>query len=207
MKAKTIRRIIGITALMLWGTWFAVRPRLNKWWDTLFWQLDKYVFIFATLLAVIYLVWLIIHLVYGKHWGWKTAGGLCCLAIALVGFEFVCVQASFINKRLWGDGQYIVYLEQSHGFFDDRDIVIYERHGFVEKRKVILNTVFEGDVRLKSEYTVYDPYDLLKEEADVRYYGEGKDISHYTAFYKLSTGQLYYGENTIDSIQRLINKQ
>lgn len=206
MKANTIRRIIGITALVLWGVWFVVRPHLNKGWDTLVWQLDKYVFIFAILLVVVYLVWLIVHIVYDKHWGWKSVGGLFCLAIAFIGVVFIWVQASFINKRLWSDGHYIIYFEGAQGFFDDRDVVLYERQGLVERRKVILNTVFEGDDRLKSEYTVYEPYDLLKEEAEVRYYGE-KDASQYTAFYQLSTGQQYSGENTIDSIQQLINKQ
>ena len=205
MKAKTIRRIIGITALVLWVGWIMLRPCLNKGWDNLLWQLDKYGFIFATLLSMIYLVWLIVHLVYGKHWGWKAVGGLCCLAIAFIGVVFIWVQASFMGKRLWSDGQYIVYLEHPDGFFDDRDVVLYERHGVIEKRKVILNTVFEGDDRLHSEYTVYEPYDLIKEEADVRYYGE-KDVSHYTAFYKLSTGQRYNEEDTIDSIQGLIGE-
>ncbi len=110
-----------------------------------------------------------------------------------------------MGKRLWSDGQYIVYLEHPDGFFDDRDVVLYERHGVIEKRKVILNTVFEGDDRLHSEYTVYEPYDLIKEEADVRNYGE-KDVSHYTAFYKLSTGQRYNEEDTIDAIQGLIGE-
>ena len=200
-----IRRIIGITALVLWVGWIMLRPCLNKGWDNLLWQLDKYGFIFATLLSMIYLVWLIVHLVYGKHWGWKAVGGLCCLAIAFIGVVFIWVQASFMGKRLWSDGQYIVYLEHPDGFFDDRDVVLYERHGVIEKRKVILNTVFEGDDRLHSEYTVYEPYDLIKEEADVRYYGE-KDVSHYTAFYKLSTGQRYNEEDTIDSIQGLIGE-
>lgn len=200
-----IRRIIGITALVLWVGWIMLRPCLNKGWDNLLWQLDKYGFIFATLLSMIYLVWLIVHLVYGKHWGWKAVGGLCCLAIAFIGVVFIWVQASFMGKRLWSDGQYIVYLEHPDGFFDDRDVVLYERHGVIEKRKVILNTVFEGDDRLHSEYTFYEPYDLIKEEADVRYYGE-KDVSHYTAFYKLSTGQRYNEEDTIDSIQGLIGE-
>ena len=205
MKAKTIRNIIGITALVLWAGWIMLRPCLNKGWDNLLWQLDKYGFIFATLLSMIYLVWLIVLLVYGKHWGWKAVGGLCCIAIAIVGFLFILVQASFIGKRLWSDGQYIVYLEAPDGFFDDRDVVLYARQGFVKRRKAILNTVFEGDDRLNSEYTVYEPYDLLKEEADVRYYGE-KDVSHYTAFYKLSTGQRYNEEDTIDAIQGLIGE-
>ncbi len=204
-KATTIRRIIGIIALVLWAGWIMLRPCLNKGWDNLLWQLDKYGFIFATLLSMIYLVWLIVLLVYGKHWGWKAVGGLCCIAIAIVGFLFILVQASFIGKRLWSDGQYIVYLEAPDGFFDDRDVVLYARQGFVERRKAILNTVFEGDDRLNSEYTVYEPYDLLKEEADVRYYGE-KDVSHYTAFYKLSTGQRYNEEDTIDAIQGLIGE-
>lgn len=204
-KATTIRRIIGIIALVLWAGWIMLRPNLNKGWDSLLWQLDKYEFIFAIILSMVYLVWLIVLLVYGKHWGWKAVGGLCCIAIAIVGFLFILVQASFIGKRLWSDGQYIVYLEAPYGFFDDRDVVLYERHGVIEKRKVILNTVFEGDDRLHSEYTVYEPYDLIKEEADVRYYGE-KDVSHYTAFYKLSTGQRYNEEDTIDSIQGLIGE-
>ena len=204
-KATTIRRIIGIIALVLWAGWIMLRPNLNKGWDNLLWQLDKYGFIFATLLSMIYLVWLIVHLVYGKHWGWKAVGGLCCIAIAIVGFLFILVQASFIGKRLWSDGQYIVYLEAPDGFFDDHDVVLYARQGFVERRKAILNTVFEGDDRLHSEYTVYEPYDLIKEEADVRYYGE-KDVSHYTAFYKLSTGQRYNEEDTIDAIQGLIGE-
>lgn len=204
-KATTIRRIIGIIALVLWAGWIMLRPNLNKGWDNLLWQLDKYEFIFAIILSMVYLVWLIVHLVYGKHWGWKAVGGLCCLAIAFIGVVFIWVQASFMGKRLWSDGQYIVYLEHPDGFFDDRDVVLYERHGVIEKRKVILNTVFEGDDRLHSEYTVYEPYDLIKEEADVRYYGE-KDVSHYTAFYKLSTGQRYNEEDTIDSIQGLIGE-
>lgn len=191
-------------ALVMWGIWFVLRPHLNKGWDTLLWQLDKYGFIFATLFAMIYIVWLIVRLVYNKHWGWKAAGGLCCLAVAFVGFAFIWVQASLINTRLWSDGQYIVYREHPDGFFDDQDVVLYKRQGFIERRKLILNTIFEGDDRLKSEYIVYEPYDLLREEADVRYYGD-EDTHHYTAFYNLSTGQKYYKENTIDSIQRLID--
>ena len=51
MKAKTIRRIIGITALVLWV--LAIVPKFLLGEDMLVWQLDNWALLFAPLLICI----------------------------------------------------------------------------------------------------------------------------------------------------------
>lgn len=202
-KATNIRRIIGITALVLWAVAIAsgfmdegVRVACN---------LDGWAFGIALALTPIYAVMLTIHIGRGKHWLIKTAAWLG-FAIVL----YVCDVLFFVSTmitsdhRVWSNKDYVVYSEFD-GFIEPRILVLYRRDGLFERKMYRLRCEDWGQNE-KSECTMYIPLDLIKEEFTYSPYFEDDSICHATIFYRLSNGQRYEQDKN-DSLLSLINKQ
>lgn len=216
MKAKTIRRIIGITALVLWGVVIASRCFFifgNRY--RLVWQLDNWAFLFAPILTLVYAAMLTIHISRGKHWAVKLSEWLVCTFVILLCLVMFFIAGANLNYKVWGNKDYVVYSE--YGGFADPDVyVMYKRAGLVDKRMYILdfysyNPPFVlGDDNYgginDAEYVIHEGLNLIQCDAVVRDYMNEDRTFHATIFYRLNNGQRY-NESQNDSIFALINKQ
>lgn len=197
MKAKTIRRIIGITALVLWAVAIVPRGEGNK----LVWQLDNWALVIAPVLTVVYAVLLTIRLCMGKHWLINVVAWIGCAILAYVCIVMlvVTVELCFVH-RVWKNKEYVVYCE--HQDFSGPEVyALYKRDGFINRRMYGFRSGY-GQVK-KAEYTIYDSLNLMREEADVTICFECDSICHETVFYRLSDGE-GFEEGLNDSLQALI---
>lgn len=202
MNAKTIRRIIGITALVLWGVVIASMS-LDEG-VRIAYHLDGWAFGIALVLTPIYAVMLTIHITGGRHWLIKTVTWIGCAVIL-----FFCGLLLYVSTiipsdhRAWSNKDYVVY-SVSSGWIDPDDLVLYRRDGLFDRKMYRLRCEdwnYIEDVK----YTMFDSYDLIKEEmAYTRYSGDS--ICRDTVFYRLTDGRLYNRDKK-DSLLNLINKQ
>lgn len=204
MKAKTIRRIIGITALVLWAVGIVSKVTLGN--DDILWgQLDFWALLFAPIMTVIFAVMLTKDVSKGKHWAVKLGMWMACiivLLLCLITFLFVGV---FLNNHdsVWNNKDYAVYREYGLGIEPDI-FVLYKRDGIVNHRMYRLGSRGFGQVKI-AEYTTYEPLDLIKEETDWTQF-ESDSIFHITKFFRLSDGHPYKQDKN-DSLLALINNK
>ena len=204
MKAKTIRRIIGITALVLWGVVIASMS-LDEG-VRIAYHLDGWAFGIASVLTPIYAVMLTIHSTRGRHWLIKTVTWISCAVIL-----FFCGLLLYVSTiipsdhRAWSNKDYVVYSE-SKGWIDPDDLVLYRREGFIDRKMYRLRCEGWRDCREEMKYTMYDTLDLIKEEITYTLFSENDSICRDTVFYRLTDGRLYNRDKK-DSLLNLINKQ
>lgn len=205
MKAITIRRIIGITALVLWGVVIA-SISLDEG-VRIAYHLDGWAFGIALVLTPIYAVMLAIHITGGRHLLIKTATWISCAVILY--FCGLLLYVSTIlssDRRVWSNKDYVVYSE-SNGWIDPNDIVLYRREGLIDRKRYRLRCEdWRNDPREEVKYTMFDTLDLIKEEITHLAYFESDSICHDTVFYRLSDGH-WYSQDKKDSLLSLINKQ
>ncbi len=198
----TIRRIIGITALVLWVV--TIYSMSLDEGVRVAYQFDRWAFAIALMLTPIYAVMFSIHIGKGRHWLIKAAVGISC-AIILYFCGMLLYLSTILpsDHRVWSNKDYVVYSE-SNGFIDPDDLVLYRRDGLVDRKMYRLRCEDWGYGQLK--YTMYDTLDLIKEEYDYTRYSGDDSICHKTVFYRLSDGHLY-SQNMNDSLISLIDKQ
>ncbi len=198
-KATTIRRIIGITALVLWAVAIVCDIILDK--EThLKYQIDVWMYYVAVILSVIYaFVWIIFA--PKLHCVLKILIVLCAIGDILFGV-FILSFASVIppDSLIWKDNHYIVYRE-CNKMIDPGKIVMYERNGILEKRYCSLGSSFSDPDKI--DYFFYDDLGFIREEADWSF---DMDHWHTTCFYRLNDGHRF-DEGKNDSLLNLINKQ
>lgn len=198
MKAKTIRRIIGITALVLWAV--AIVPKFFLGEDMLIWQLDNWALITSLVLTVIYAILLTLRMGRGKHWVFKLIEWIVCGIVVYVcmGFLVVFIQLGHA-KKLWSNNDYVVY-DEPVDFFESH-YMLFRRDGFINHRMFCLRYNVCDDVK-KADFKIYDSLDLIKEEVDWTPF-ERDSIYHITTFYRLSDGYRY-DQDKNDSLLALI---
>ena len=201
-KAKTIRRIIGITALVLWAV--AISSLFLGEDVRMAYHLDGWAFGITFVLTPIYAVMLTIHIGRGKHWLIKVAAWIVSAIVIYVCGVMLFVSTMFSDHRAWSNKDYVVYSE-SKGWIDPNDLVLYRREGLFDRKMYYLRCedFLQND---KVEYTMYDTLDLIKEEFTHSSYFESDSICHDTIFYRLSDGHRY-SQDKNDSLITLINKQ
>ncbi|MBQ8704471.1 MAG: hypothetical protein IJ524_08880 [Bacteroidales bacterium] len=202
MNAKTIRRIIGITTLVLWGV--VVCSVFLDEGVRIAYQLDGWAFGIALMLTPVYAIMLTIHIGRGKHWLIRTAAWLGCAMVIYVCGVLFFVSTMLTDHRAWSNKDYVVYSEFG-GFIEPNNFVLYQRDGFFDRKLYRLRCEDWGQNE-KSEYTMYIPLDLIKEDFTYSPYFEADSICHATAFYRLSDGHLY-SQDKNDSLISLINNQ
>lgn len=197
-KATTIRRIIGITALVLWVVAVVALGKDYK----LIWQLDSWAMGIALVLTPVYAFLLAICLGRGRHWLIKVVSWIGCGIVAYVCIVMLAVFVELgIVHRVWSNREYVVYSE--HWDFSGPEVyAIYKRDGLINRRMYGFRSGY-GQVK-KAEYTIYDNLDLMREEADVTLCFECDSICHETAFYRLNGGERY-DETANDSLLALTN--
>lgn len=214
MKAKTIRRIIGITALVLWGVaivfvFYFVLGHSYR----IVWRLDQWAFLFAPLLTLVYAVMLTIRISKGKHWAVKLLEWFGCTLVILLCLFIFIVAGAFLEYKVWGNKDYVVYSEWG-GIADPDVYVLYKRNGILDYRLHILD--FEnyenppfvlGDDNLggikSAEYLIYEDLNLIQCDAVVRDYTNEDHTFNATIFYRLDNGHRY-NESQNDSLFALI---
>ena len=200
MKAKTIRNIIGITALVLWAV--AISSIFMDEDIRIVYQLDVLAFVIALIITPIYAVMLTIHIGRGKHWLIKVAAWIGCAIVLYVCGVLLFVSTMFSDHRAWSNKDYVVYSE-SNGWIDPDDLVLYRREGFIDRKMYRLRCEGWRDCREEMKYTMFDTLDLIKEEITYTLFSENDSISYDTIFYRLSDGHRY-GQDKNDSILALI---
>ncbi len=200
-KRVNIRRIIGITALVLWMVAFS-SVLLNDG-DRVAYQLDYWATIFALILTPVYTVLLTFRLCKGMHWLIKVAEWIVCAVIV-----YICCFVAFFtitmfipDHRTWSNKDYVVYSEFVD-FIEPKNIVLYRRDGLVDRKMYRLRCEDMGQ-KEKVKYSIYDTLDLIREEVDYIALFTDDSISHDTVFYRLSDGKRYE-EELNDSLQALI---
>jgi hypothetical protein len=212
-KATTIRRIIGITALVLWVVVIVSRCFFlfgNRY--RLVWQLDNWAFLFAPILTLVYAVMLTIHISRGKHWAVKLSEWLGCTLFVLLCLVEFFIAGVKLNYKVWGDKDYVVYSE--YGGFSDPDVyVMYKRCGIVDHHMYTLDfysynpPYVLGDDNMgginSAEYVIYEDLNLIQCDAVVRDNMNEDSTFHATIFYRLDNGHRY-NESQNDSLFALI---
>lgn len=205
MKVK-IRRIIGITALVLWV--IAIVPKIILDHNSrLVWQLDNWAFMIAPIFTIAYAVLLTIYIANGKHWAIKSLVWIGCGVISLVCIGVFFIAGVFQDYKIWGNKDYVVY-DEFGGFGDPSVYVLYQRKGILDERMYIFRLGVWKSNGARNEITSADylfcePLDLIKEETDVVI--NNNDSAHITTFYRLSNGS-EFDQSQNDSLLRLINK-
>lgn len=210
---RIIRRIIGITALVLWGVALVpglvlpegVRP---------VWQLDSWATLFALILTVAYAILLIIHFAHARHWAVRLAAlVVCAVVIWVCSFGiFLAFLFGLVDRHVWGNKEYVVYYE-SHFSIDEPDVyVLYQRNGFLDRRLYAFSdgglgrTFVLGDDNLYGvydvDYTFYKDLNLIECNADINPGWQAFDTTHVRYFYRLEDGQRY-DDSATDSLARL----
>ena len=218
----TIRRILGISALVCWAIvivpWIILPAG-----DRLAWQLQNWSLIPASVFTTIYVILIIIRtnkdvhqdenkILYAiviRNWS------VCCMAviICVVLFLVAILKADY---KVWSDGKYVIYGykvsdDENGGFRSPSIFVFYERKGIVDDRLGMIGDMRQyrfntGDMSRvrKIDYTIYEPLDLIKEEMDYVPY-DSDSVRHLTSFYRLSDRD-YYEQIQNDSLLSLINQ-
>ena len=213
---KTIRRIIGISALVFWA--IVVLPWIIlPAGDRLAWLLQSRMQIPAAIFTIVYAIMLTIHITKNEDWFLiKFRSWMVCSLGILICIVFFLVATFKADYKVWGDGNYVIYgyvvSDDKHGGFCKPSIFkYYKRKGIVDHRLGII-----GDDRTylfqtpdmsrvqKIDYIIYEAHNLLKEEMYYMPY-ESDSVCHLTSFYRLSDGCYYdYSEN--DYFISLINQ-
>ena len=213
---KTIRRIIGISALVFWA--IVVLPWIIlPAGDRLAWLLQSRMQIPATIFTIVYDIMLTFHITKNEDWFLiKFRSWMLCSQVILICGVFFFVATFKADYKVWGDGNYVingyVVSDNEHGGFCKPSIFnYYKRNGIVDESLGII-----GDMRTylfqtpdmsrvqKIDYTIYEPYNLLKEEMYYMPY-ESDSVCHLTSFYRLSDGY-YYDHSENDYFISLINQ-
>ena len=204
-KTTIIRRIIGITALVLWVVVILSITLLSRD-DEIVWQLDFWAAILAPVFTLVYSILWTIHISNGKHWAIKLAEGIWCAFVF-----FFCIVVFFVavvchDIKIWSNKDYVVYSEYG-GFIDPDYLVLYKREGLVNKKMYIIGSEWRGLIK-NAEYFIYEPFDLMREEVDVVPFSDSDSDSvyHRTVFYRLSDGKAYK-QSQNDSLMTLIKHQ
>ena len=202
MKPNRIR-IVGITALVLWA--IAVVPKIIFWHSSsrLVCQLDNWAAVFAPMLSIAYIIIATIHVTKGKHWGVKLLEWTICLAVTLLCVVILFFAGLRLDHKVWGNKEYVVYDEYG-GFGDPSVYYLYERDGMIDSKLCCLGGHCCNPIK-NVGYTIYEPLDLIKEEADVET-PESGDYEHITTFYRLSDGNPYE-QSKNDSLWEVINRK
>ena len=200
-EATTIRRIIGITALVLWAV--AISSLFLGEDVRMAYHLDGWAFGIALVLTPVYAVMLTIRIGRGRHWMIKVAARVgCAIVIFVCGFLFFASTVLIIHDKIvWSNDDYVVYSE-----FDDfcqpTNYVIYRRDNLLYRKMYHLRAKDWG-YREEVKYKMYDKVDLIIEEITYPSYSESDSICYDTIFYRLSDGHRY-SQDKNDSLLALI---
>ena len=159
---------------------------------------------FAPIFTLVYAVLLTLYFTKGKRWTIKLLEWFVFGVVAVVCVAVFIITGANLNYKKWGNKDYVVY-DEFGGFSEPAVYVLYKRNGIVDDRLGILRLgVWRNNGRHaieKVEYIIYEPLDLIKEEADVSI--DNDSTYHLTTFYHLSYGK-EYDQSQNDSLLRLI---
>ncbi len=203
MKPNRIRRIIGVTALVLWA--MAVVPKiiLQDSGSRLVCQLDNWAALFAPMLSIAYIIMATIRVTKGKHWGVKLLEWTICVAVTLLCVVMLFMAGLRLDHKVWRDKEYVVY-DEFGGIGDPAVYYLYKRNGMIDNRLCCLGSYCCNPIK-NIGYIIYEPLNLIKEEADVET-PESGNYEHITTFYRLSDGE-QYEQSQNDSLWEVINRK
>lgn len=196
MNMKTLRRIIGIVALVMWLVGVVSRVALGE--DMLVWQIDYWALILAPMFTLAYSIMLAVHILKGKHWAIKTLGGVVSSFVVLICLLLMFVIGLFIKYKVMSYKDYLVYAELGD-FADPSVYVLYKRDGLFYRKLYDIDSdgslthgFVLGDDNFnetrKIDFFIYDDLDLMKCEADVR---TTSSENHIISFYRFTDGYRY----------------
>ena len=201
MRTTIIRRIIGITALVMCAIAIVSRIILGDN-ARLVCQLDNWAMLIAPIFSIAYVIMLTIRIAKGRHWGVKLLEWVGCTILILIFIGAFFIAGVFHDYKIWSNKDYVVY-DEFGGFMDPHVNALYKRNGIIDNRLYIIGCW--GWSRMQNvDYTIYESLDLLKEEADVSDFPDS-EMSHITQFYRLSNGH-EYEQSQNDSLVALINQ-
>ena len=206
MNTKTVthvRRIVGITALLLWL--IAILPLLllpNN--ERLVWQLDNWALIFAPVLTLVYAVLLTVRLAKGKHWAVKVGEWLACTVVALLCLVTLIFALVMHAPKVAESDSYVIY-DEFGGLFDPDVYTVYRRDGLLIHMETSLApcglTSYMTDAAPTNEVlTIYDSLGLILHEGDIMFQGTPE---HRSIFFDLHSGERYDSSQN-DSLFALI---
>ena len=218
MNPNKVRRIIGVTALVLWAVAFV--PKIIFWSRSyrLVCQLENWALIPASILSIIFFISLAIRVnkeedrVLMKARNWLT-GGMSVLICAAF-FVFAIFKADY---KVWSDKNYVIYgykvSDKEHGGFRSPSIYqLYKRKGILDDRQGYIGILRQDQYNTpdmsrvqKLDFAIYESLDLIKEEMDYIPYGSDR-VCHITSFYRLSD-LYYYEQSQNDSLWEVINRK
>ena len=137
--SKTVRRIIGISALVFWAI-VELPNIILPAGDRLAWQLQHWMLIPATVFTTAYAIMLAIHdnkseqKLFEKIRNWL----LCCGPVLVCG-AFFLVAVFKADYKVWSDGNYVIYGyivsdDENGGFTSPSVYKLYKRKGIVDDR-------------------------------------------------------------------------
>ena len=210
MNMKTLRRFVGIAALVMWVVGVVSKVALGE--DMLVWQIDNWALELAPLLTLAYSIMLAVHILKGKHWAIKTLGGVVCSFVVLICLLLIVVIGPFLKIKVMSYKDYLVYDEWGD-FADPSVYVMYKRDGFINRRQYEIDsdqnlvcTYFDDclDKRVeKVVFSIYEEFDLIRCTADVISESSGEECQ-ITTFYSLVHGRCY-DKSMNDSLNALVN--
>lgn len=223
MNRSLVRRIIGITALVLMVMYFVLKFSFGEGIRVIG-QLDNWGMLIASLLGISWVIMININIVEeGKSD--KREKEFCIpthisqdkrpdknrfieplkmimtimetAVCVLVCSVFVFAAVKRFDYKVWENEDYAVYSDYGR-FFGRGPYYLFEKKGFYYKRLYpMMGDMYYykmGDSdwdRIKSaNYAIYEPLDLIKEEADICD-SVGDSTLHIITFYRLSTGYQY----------------
>ncbi len=219
MKRSLILRIIGITAFVLMVMYFVLKFSFGES-IRIIGQLDNWGLLIASILGIAYTIIINIEIVEeGKSDKRDISHPLsqekqpeikrvvediiiATYKIGMVVYVLVGLAIGFsavkrFDYKVWENENYAVYSDYGR-FFGRGPYYLFEKNGFYYKRLYpMMGDMYYykmGDNdwdRIKSaNYAIYEPLDLIKEEADICD-SVGDSTLHIITFYRLSTGCQY----------------
>lgn len=208
-----VRRIIGVAAL-LFVTVAAVPKFVLTHGDRLAYNLDHWALVPASLLAATYCLMLF----FGDRESEEDRQVVIKIShrINAVEFIFLCVVVFFFaifkgDHKVYEDNKYVmygyvVYDDEYGGFITPHNYTLYKRNGIINKYEQRIGLGTSSRLYFHNvDFTIYEQFDLIREEADVFEYGSDV-LFHVTNFYCLSDGNAY-DQSQNDSLIALTGRQ
>ena len=219
MKRSLIRRIIGITAFVLAVGYVVLKFSFGES-IRIIGQLDNWGLLIVSILGIAYTIIINIEIVEERKSGRRDISHplsqekqpeikrvvediiIATYKIGMVVYVLVGLAIGFgavkrFDYKVWENENYAVYSDYGR-FFGRGPYYLFEKNGFYYKRLYpMMGDMYYykmGDNdwdRIKSaNYAIYEPLDLIKEEADICD-SVGDSTLHIITFYRLSTGCQY----------------
>ena len=211
-----VRRMIGVAALLFVAAVVVPKFVLTNG-DRLAYNLDHWALVPASLLAATYCL----MLCFGNRESEEPEEDMQVVSkiigrINAVEFILLCVVVFFYaifegDHKVHEDNKYVmygyvVYDDDYGGFITPHDYTLYKRNGIINEYEQCIGLWLPARLCFHDvDFTIYEQFDLIREEADVSEYGSDS-LFHVTNYYRLSDGYAY-DQSQNDSLIALTGRQ